>query len=162
MGDELVGGTLSAGPTRLDAAAKAGIPAIIVPGCLDMANFGERGSLPKQFEGRNLYIHNPQVTLLRTNAEECKKLGEIIAGKVNRYTAPVTVLIPRKGISVISVAGGPFHDADADAALFDAIENELRDEIELRSMEIEINDPEFAKACANALLENLRRYIHPD
>ena len=95
--DELVGGTLSAGPDRLDAAARAGIPSIVVPGCLDMVNFGERESLPKQFENRNLYIHNPQVTLMRTNAEECTRLGKVIASKVNRYTAPVTVLIPRKG-----------------------------------------------------------------
>ena len=116
--DEFVGGTLSAGPHRLEAAAKAKVPSIVVPGCLDMANFGERKSLPARFEERCLYIHNPQVTLLRTNATECRELGRILAGKVNAYDAPVTVLIPQKGISVISVAGGPFHDSEADKALF--------------------------------------------
>ena len=75
---------------------------------------------------------------------------------MNRYTAPVTVLIPRKGISVISVAGGPFHDPAADDSLFTALERELRDEIEVRWMDVEINDPAFAKACADSLLENLR------
>lgn len=155
--DELVGGTLSAGPERLDAAAKAGVPAIVVPGCLDMANFGERNSLPKQFEERTLYIHNPQVTLLRTNAAECQQLGKILAKKVNTYTAPVTVLLPRKAISVISAAGQPFHDAAADAALFDAITSELKPEIEVQSMDCEINDPAFAKACAEALLRNLQK-----
>ena len=156
--DELVGGTLSAGPSRLDAAAKAGIPAIVVPGCLDMVNFGERESLPEQFESRNLYVHNPQVTLLRTNAEECAKLGEIIAQKVNRYTAPVTVLIPRGGISVISVQGGPFHCPAADEALFSTIERELRSDIKLCTLNVAINDSDFAKACVDALLENLRSH----
>ncbi|MCC7338265.1 MAG: Tm-1-like ATP-binding domain-containing protein [Pirellulaceae bacterium] len=155
--DELVGGTLSAGPDRLDAAAKAGVPAVVVPGCLDMANFGERNSLPKQFEERTLYVHNPQVTLLRTNATECQQLGKILAKKVNTYTAPVTVLLPRKAISLISAAGQPFHDAAADAALFDAITTELKPEIEVQSMDCEINDPAFAKACAEALLRNLQK-----
>lgn len=156
--DELVGGTLSAGPTRLDAAAKAGVPSIVVPGCLDMVNFGERKSLPKQFENRTLYIHNPQVTLLRTNADECKQLGEILAEKVNNYLAPVTVLLPKRGISVISVEGGPFYDPAADDALFHAIEEGLRDDIELRALNMEINDHEFAKACAQSLLKNIHRH----
>ncbi|MCO8120906.1 Tm-1-like ATP-binding domain-containing protein [Stieleria sp. TO1_6] len=155
--DELVGGTLSAGPGRLEATAKAKIPSIVVPGCLDMVNFGERESLPRRFEERCLYIHNPQVTLLRTNSEECKKLGEILAAKVNAYDAPVTVLIPQKGISMVSVADGPFYDPEADTALFSAIEGGLRDDIELRSLDLEINDAAFAKACVEALLENLRR-----
>ena len=77
--DELTGATLSAGPTRMDAMSKAKVPAVVSPGCLDMANFGERDSVPEKFEGRNFYIHNPQVTLMRTNAEECAELGKIIA-----------------------------------------------------------------------------------
>lgn len=154
--DELVGGTLSAGPHRLEAAAKAKVPTIVVPGCLDMVNFGERESLPPRFEERCLYVHNPQVTLMRTNPEECMQLGQILADKVNAYDAPATVLIPRKGISVISVEDGPFHDPEADNALYTAIENGLRDGIQLRSLNVQINDPSFAKACAEELLENLR------
>ncbi len=153
--DELLGGTLSAGPHRLDAAARAGVPAIIAPGCLDMANFGPRESVPARFEHRTLVVHNPQVTLVRTSADECKKLGEILAEKINRSTAPVTVLIPRRGISMISVAGGPFEDAEADAALFSAIQDILRDDIECRMVDCEINDIEFARRCAEALLENI-------
>ena len=154
--DELVGGTLSAGPQRLDAAAKMGVPAIVTPGCLDMVNFGERDSVPPQFADRQFYIHNPQVTLMRTSAEECRELGRILATKLNAYTAPATLLIPRKAISVISAAGQPFHDPAADEALFDAAASGLRDGIEVRWVDCEINDPAFAKACAEALLENIR------
>ena len=154
--DELVGGVLSAGPHRLDAAGNSGIPAIVVPGCLDMVNFGERESVPEKFTNRKLYIHNPQVTLMRTTADECRELGRVLAHKVNTYTAPVTVLIPRNAISVISAVGQPFHDPEADGAMFDAIVSELRTDIEVRSLDCEINDPAFAKACARALLENLR------
>lgn len=154
--DELVGGTLSAGPERLDAAGKSRVPAIVVPGCLDMVNFGQRDSIPEKFADRKFYIHNPQVTLMRTTAGECRELGRVLARKLNAYTSPVTVLIPRKAISVISATGQPFHDPAADAALFETLANELRDDIEVRSMDCEINDPAFAKACAETLLENLQ------
>jgi uncharacterized protein (UPF0261 family) len=155
--DEHVGGVLAAGPTRLDAAAKAGVPAIVAPGCLDMVNFGEPQSIPSRFAGRTFYPHNPQVTLMRTTPAECAELGGIIAAKVNASTAPVTVLIPRGGISVISAPGGPFHDPDADAALFDALRNGLRPDIPVVVRDEEINDPAFARACAEALLDNIRR-----
>jgi uncharacterized protein (UPF0261 family) len=154
--DEHVGGVLAAGPTRLDAAAKAGVPAIVAPGCLDMVNFGEPQSIPSRFAGRTFYPHNPQVTLMRTTPAECAELGGIIAAKVNASTAPVTVLIPRGGISVISAPGGPFHDPDADAALFDALRNGLRPDIPVVVRDEEINDPAFARACAEALLDNIR------
>jgi uncharacterized protein (UPF0261 family) len=153
--DELVGGVLSAGPERLDAAAHAGIPAVVVPGCLDMVNFGPRESVPEKFAGRNFYIHNPQVTLMRTSPAECAELGRILARKVNTYTAPVTVLIPRRTVSVIGAAGKPFHDPDADEALFESLTRELRDDIPLVSMDCEINDPAFSRACAEALLSHL-------
>ncbi len=157
--DELVGGTLSAGPTRLEAAAEAGVPAIVVPGCLDMVNFGERDSVPAEFGDRTFYIHNPQVTLMRTTPDECRELGRVLAQKINAYTAPVTVLFPRKAISVISAAGQPFHDPAADDALFDTLAGELRDDIEVQSIDCEINDPEFAKACVEALLKNIQANV---
>lgn len=150
--DELVGGTLSAGPTRLDAAAKAKVPAVVVPGCVDMVNFGERGSVPEQFEGRNFYIHNPQVTLMRTNARENAALGKILAEKVNAYCAGAAVYLPTRAVSVISAKGQPFHDAEADAALFATIRENLSDSVPLVELDCEINDPEFARACAEALL----------
>jgi len=156
LADELVGGVLSAGPERLDAAAKHGVPAIVAPGCLDMVNFGEQASVPKQFAGRTFYVHNPQVTLMRTTPEECAALGRMVAGKVNASRGPVSVLIPRHGISVISAAGGAFHDQSADAALFDALESSLRPGIPCQSFDCDINDPAFARACVEALLANMK------
>lgn len=156
--DELVGGVLSAGPGRLDAAAKAGVPAIVVPGCLDMVNFGQRETVPSQFDGRTFYIHNPQVTLMRTNAAECRELGRILAEKVNCYTAPVSVLLPMKGMSVISQEGQPFFDPEADAALFDALFTNLRPEIPLQRVDCDINDIAFAQTCAETLLANIAAY----
>jgi uncharacterized protein (UPF0261 family) len=150
--DELVGATLSAGPTRLDAAAKTGVPAIITPGCLDMANFGEPHTVPAQFAGRNFYHHNPQVTLLRTNAAECAQLGKILAEKANASTGPVSVLVPLRGISIIACEGQPFHDPAADAALFKALKEHLRADIPYQEIDATINDPVFSEACARELL----------
>jgi uncharacterized protein (UPF0261 family) len=155
--DELVGGVLSAGPTRLEAAAKHGVPAIVTPGCLDMVNFHGPGTVPEKFNGRTFYQHNPQVTLMRTTPEECTQLGKIIAQKVNASTAPVTVLIPCKAISVISAPGQKFNDPAADQALFDGIKANLRKDIEVIEMDCAINDAAFAEACAHALLKNIAR-----
>lgn len=155
--DELVGGILGAGPQRLDAAAQANVPAIVVPGCLDMVNFGERGTVPAKFAGRTFYQHNPQVTLMRTNPAECAELGRILAEKVNRYTAPATVLLPRGGISIISAPGQPFHDPVADDALFNALTSQLSPQVEIVDTKFAINDPAFARVCAGALLQHLGR-----
>ena len=149
--DELVGGVLNAGPDRMDAAAKAGVPTVVAPGCLDMVNFGEKASVPERFAGRTFYIHNPQVTLMRTTPEECAELGRILAEKVNRYTAPTAVMIPDKAISVISAEGQPFHDSAADRALFEAITSNCRQPVEV--FHEEINSPVFAAACAHKLIE---------
>ncbi|MDB4491613.1 Tm-1-like ATP-binding domain-containing protein [bacterium] len=154
--DELVGGVLSAGPTRLEAAGKAGVPAIVVPGCVDMVNFGERDSVPPEFEARSFYIHNPQVTLMRTSVEESRKIGEIIAEKLSVYEGPVSVLLPTKGVSVIGLEGQPFYDPEADAALFEAIRSELPEQVPVIELDASINDPAFANACAEALLEQIQ------
>jgi uncharacterized protein (UPF0261 family) len=153
--DELVGGILNAGPTRCEAAAKHGVPAIVTPGCLDMVNFGARETVPAKFAGRLFYQHNPQVTLMRTTPDECKRLGEILAEKVNGSKAPVTVLLPLRGISVISAAGQPFHDPAADAALFAALKTNLRKDIAVRELDCTINDAPFAEACVQELLKNI-------
>ncbi|MFZ4593364.1 MAG: Tm-1-like ATP-binding domain-containing protein [Verrucomicrobiaceae bacterium] len=154
--DELVGGVLNAGPTRLDAAGKAGVPAIVTPGCLDMVNFGEPATIPAKFAGRTFYHHNPQVTLMRTTPEECAELGRILAEKVNAYTGPVTVLLPLKAISIISAPGQPFHNLAADGALFGAIKKHLRPGIPVLELDCEINAPEFSQACAETLIQMLR------
>ena len=153
--DEFVGGILGAGPTRLDAAAKRGVPTILAPGCLDMVNFGEPQTVPEKFSGRKFYHHNPQVTLMRTNAEECAELGRILAEKSNASTGPVTVFLPLKGISIISTEGQPFHDPAADAALFNAIKKHLRPGISCVEIDATINDPAFSQACAAELLRML-------
>ena len=149
--DELVGGVLTAGPDRLDAMSRAAVPAVIAPGCLDMVNFGERDTVPQEFEGRAIYEHNPQVTLVRTSAEECAELGRILARKANANGAPTGILIPTRAISMISAAGQAFHDPVADAALFSAIREEA--EVGVQELAVEINSEEFAKACVEKLLE---------
>lgn len=154
--DEIVGGVLSAGPTRLEAAARHGVPAIVTPGCLDMVNFNAPETVPEQFQGRNFYEHNPQVTLMRTTPEECARLGKVIAEKLNLSIGPVTFLIPRKAISVISAPGQKFHDPEADRELFETLKSHLRSDIEVIEMDCEINDPEFAEACAKTLLNHVR------
>src|SRR5688572_14063756 len=154
--DELVGGILNAGPTRLEAAARHGVPAIVTPGCLDMVNFGPPETVPAKFKGRNFYQHNPQVTLMRTTSEECAELGEILAEKINLSTGPVAVLIPLKAISVISAPGQKFHDPAADKALFENLKKNLRPNVEVIEMDCVINDPGFAEACARTLLSNMK------
>jgi uncharacterized protein (UPF0261 family) len=149
--DEYVGGVLNAGPTRMDAAAKARVPVVVAPGCLDMVNFGERASVPEKFEGRNFYIHNPQVTLMRTTPEECAEIGKIIAGKLNGYEAPAALMIPKRAISVISAEGQPFHDPAADEALFSALKNGVK--CPVVEIDDEINSPAFARSCALKLLD---------
>jgi len=151
--DELVGGVLPAGPDRLDAAAKHGVPQVVSLGALDMVNFGPRDTVPAQYEGRNIYVHNPQVTLMRTTPEECAQLGEIIAKKLNQTTGPTALFVPLKGVSAIDVEGMPFYDPVADAALFEAIRKHLdRSKVELVELDMAINDPAFADAMADRLM----------
>jgi uncharacterized protein (UPF0261 family) len=153
--DELVGGVLNAGPTRCEAAARHGVPAILTPGCLDMVNFGETASVPAKYAGRRFYHHNAQVTLMRTTPEECAQLGRILAEKCNLSTGPVSVLLPLKGISVISAPGQPFYWPEADAALFGEWKRHLRPGIPVVEYDGNINDPAFAELCVGELLKNI-------
>ena len=153
--DEVVGATLSAGPTRMDAMTKAKVPAVVAPGCVDMANFGSRETVPPEFEGRNFYIHNPQVTLMRTNAKECAEIGKVIAIKGNANTAPVAILNPLKAVSEINGEGQAFYDQEADTALFKAIRTNAQ--VEVIDLEETINSFVFARACAEKLLELIQR-----
>ena len=156
LADELVGGVLSAGPDRLDAAAAKGTPAVVAPGCLDMANFWAPDTVPKEFDGRLFYPHNPNVTLMRTTPEENTQLGRMMAEKLNRSQGPVAVYIPLRGISVISASGQPFHSPEADEALFSAIKENLRPEISVTEVDANINDPEFSRAVVDGLLKMMR------
>jgi uncharacterized protein (UPF0261 family) len=152
LADELVGGVLSAGPERLRAAGEMGLPQVVSLGALDMVNFGPRETVPERFEGRNLYVHNPTVTLMRTTPEECEQLGREIGSKLSAATGPTALFIPLGGVSMIAMDGQPFYDADADAALLRGLQATL-DGVEVHELEQDINDPSFAVAMADRLHE---------
>jgi len=160
--DELVGGVLSAGPHRLEAAGNHGIPQVVSLGALDMVNFGPIDTVPEKFKHRKLYKHNPTVTLMRTTAEECAELGRIIARKLNSARGPVTLFIPLRGISMLATEGNAFYDPVADQALIDNLKAELGANVEVRELDMDINDPRFAHAMADRLLEHIEaRSSHP-
>jgi uncharacterized protein (UPF0261 family) len=153
LADELVGGVLSAGPDRLEAAGQMGIPQVVSLGALDMVNFGPVETVPAHFDQRQLYRHNPNVTLMRTTPEENAELGRILARKLNAARGPVILFIPLKGVSSIAAAGQAFFDPEADAALLDTLRKYLDPRIDVRELETDINDPAFATAMAEALHE---------
>jgi len=153
--DELVGGVLSAGPDRLEAAGDRGIPQVVSVGALDMVNFGPEASVPPEFDDRLLHVHNPQVTLMRTTVEENRELGRIVAEKLNAATGPTALYLPLSGVSALDVEGEPFHDPAADAALFEAVREHLDDHVDLVEMETDVNDPGFARAMAAELDEHV-------
>jgi uncharacterized protein (UPF0261 family) len=154
--DELVGGVLTAGPARLEAAARHGVPAVVTPACLDMVNFWAPETVPEKFRRRKFYPHNPNITLMRTTPEECRQLGRIIAEKLNLSRGPVSVLIPLRGLSMIDAEGGPFWWPEADQALRDALKENLRGDISLIELDCNVNDPKFAQRCAETLLESMK------
>lgn len=153
--DELVGGVLSAGPTRLDAAAKRGVPQVIVPGCLDMVNFWAPETIPEKFKERKFYKWNPNVTLMRTTPEENMELGRILAEKANRSTGPVAFMLPLKGVSMLDAPGKEFWWPEADIALFKAIKQYAHPGIEIHELDFNINDEAFADAVSKKMLEFL-------
>lgn len=154
--DEVVGGVLNAGPDRLTAAGKNGIPQVVSVGALDMVNFGPMDTVPAQFKERNLYKHNPTVTLMRTTADELKSIGHEIASHLADATGKTTLMLPLKGVSMIDVEGQPFYDAEADKALFDTLRTELEgSNVEIVELDTDINDKEFAVAAAKKLISLL-------
>jgi len=154
--DELAGGVLSAGPDRLNAAGKAGIPQVIVPGCLDMVNFWAPDTVPEKYQTRLLHKWNANITLMRTNVEENTQLGKIIAEKANASTGPVAIFLPLKGVSILDSPGHEYWWPEADQALFGAIKSNVRADIPVIEMDCNINDPAFAEAVTGKLLEYLR------
>jgi uncharacterized protein (UPF0261 family) len=149
--DDLVGGVLSAGPERLEAAGRAGVPQVVSLGALDMVNFGARATVPTRFAGRTLYEHNPSVTLMRTTPQECAELGRRIARKLSAATGPTALFVPLRGVSMIDAEGQPFHDPEADAALFAALREGLGGNVELVELDCNVNDEAFAVAMADKL-----------
>ncbi len=152
LADNLVGGVFSAGPDRLTAAASTGTPQVVSVGALDMVNWGAEDTVPEAFRGRNLFVHNSSVTLMRTTPEECAQLGAELARKVAASTGPAVVVLPLGGVSAIATPGGPFFDAEADDALFGAVRSGLAGSgIDLVESPADINDPELAVWLADRL-----------
>lgn len=152
LADELVGGVLSAGPTRLTAAAERGVPQVVSVGALDMVNFGPRETVPSHFAHRKFHVHNASVTLMRTTPQENAQLGEAIATKLQHARGPVTILLPLEGVSALDRTGQAFDDTAARHSLFDAIRTHARG-LEVHELPLHINDPAFAEAAARRLLE---------
>ncbi|MGK3207821.1 Tm-1-like ATP-binding domain-containing protein [Amycolatopsis sp. MEPSY49] len=153
--DYIAGGVLSAGEGRLDAIARTGVPYVGSCGALDMVNFAAPDTVPERYAGRLFYPHNPQITLMRTNTEECARIGSFIAAKLNACEGPVRFLIPEGGVSALDSPGQPFHDPGADAVLFDTLEREVRQTGTRRLVRSphHINDPEFAAELVAAFDE---------
>ena len=152
IADHLFGGVLSAGSDRLGAIARSGLPYVGSVGALDMVNFWAIDTVPERYRGRNLYKHNPNITLMRTTPEENRQLGEWIGARLNAMDGPVRFLIPERGVSALDIAGGAFHDPEADAALFTALERTVRQTArrQLVSLPLHINDPDFAAALVRS------------
>lgn len=153
--DELYGGVLNAGPTRLEAAGKKGIPQVVSVGALDMVNFGPMDTVPAQYKNRNLYKHNPTVTLMRTTAEENVGLGKKIAEKLNMAPGKTALFLPLKGVSMIDAEGQPFYGPEEDKALFETLRVNIGPKVELVEMDNNVNDDAFAVAAAQKLLDLL-------
>jgi uncharacterized protein (UPF0261 family) len=159
LADDLVGGVLSAGPHRLEAAGAAGLPQVVSTGALDMVNFGPRASVPEEFADRTFLVHNPTVTLMRTTRGEMAELGTRIGTKLTAATGPVEVFLPLRGVSGIDVEGGPFADPDADAACFAALREAVEGSgVRVHEVDAAINDPGFGRAAAQALHELIQQH----
>ncbi len=159
VADQIVGGVFPSGPHRFEKLLAAQIPLVLSLGALDMVNFGAMETVSAQFRNRQLHVHNPQVTLMRTTADENRQIARFIAEKLNRSTAPLRVLVPEKGVSLIDVPGQPFYNPDADRALFDELAQQLHvtEARQLIRLPYDINAPEFSQALLDhfrALLAN--------
>nr|WP_325234885.1 Tm-1-like ATP-binding domain-containing protein [uncultured Oscillibacter sp.] len=154
--DELYGGVLDAGPHRLEAAGRKGIPQVVSVGAMDMVNFGPWESVPERYKGRNLYRHNPTVTLMRTTEEENVGLGQILAEKLNMAKGKTALLLPLKGVSAIDTEGQPFYGPKEDRALFRTLRETIGSQVELVELDLHINDEAFALAAAQKLTDLLQ------
>ncbi len=154
--NESMGGLASAGPDRLTAAGILGIPQVVVPGSADFINFLGPETVPTRYRRRNIYSHNPQATLIRTNLRDNISLGRLIADKLNLSKGPVAVLWPRKGLSTLDRRGKPFWNPEADMALLKTLRRQLSDRIPLMESDQYVNDPDFAQAVFQAF-ENIQK-----
>ena len=153
--DEICGGVFPGGSDRLSAAGRKGIPHLIVPGCVDMANFGPLDSVPAHHReaNRQFYEWNPAVTLMRTNVDENQRMGKIFAEKANAASGPVAFLLPLGGVSILDGDGQLFCDRQADQAMFDAIKQNVQPEIPIFELDANINDREFSDKAVEILID---------
>ncbi|WP_406180721.1 Tm-1-like ATP-binding domain-containing protein [Streptomyces sp. NBC_01006] len=152
LADDLCGGILTAGPDRLSAAGRAGIPQVVSLGALDMVKFGPLETLPERARYRRVHVHNPSITVVRTTPAECAELGRRVAAKLRAATGPTAVCIPLRGLSTLGAPGGTYHDPDADRALFSTLREGLRgSSARLYDYDTHINDPDFGRAAADRL-----------
>ncbi len=158
LADEVCGGVFTAGLERVEIGAKSAIPVVLAPGCVDMCNFGPRETVPEKYSSRLLYEWNKNVTLLRTNAEENQEIGRLIADTANRCAGPVTILVPKRGVSMLDSPSGPFWDEAADRACIDGIRSKLRGDIPLIEIDCNINDAAFASRAVQTLLDLSARH----
>jgi len=153
--DEVVGGVLSAGPDRLSAAGRAGVPQVVSVGALDMVNFGAADTVPAAFVDRTFYRHNATVTLMRTSAEECVAIAHRIAAHLNAATGPTVLVLPLRGVSALDAEDQPFHDPAASEALFTTLRASVRPPVRIVEVDAHINDPGFAEVLASEMLDAL-------
>ncbi|HZG83379.1 Tm-1-like ATP-binding domain-containing protein [Paenibacillus sp.] len=151
--DEIAGGVFAAGPNRLSAPGEVGIPHLIVPGCVDMVNFGPKETVPARYADRQFHVWNANVTLMRTNVEENRRMGEIFAETANRAIGPRAFLLPLKGVSILDSEGGEFWQPEANQALYDALRQQLAPGIRVAEADLNINDPAFADKAVSMFLE---------
>jgi uncharacterized protein (UPF0261 family) len=157
LADEECGGILSAGPDRLTAAAAMGIPQVVVPGCLDMVNFAQKDTVPAHYSSRDLYSWAPDVTLMRTNEDENRRLGQRLAQQVNQSGGNAAILLPLRGISQIDAEGGVFYRPKADQVLFENIKHYAKEPVQVIEVDAHINDPAFAEKAVETLLDQLAK-----
>ncbi|MFD9031380.1 Tm-1-like ATP-binding domain-containing protein [Streptomyces sp. NPDC059567] len=152
LADDLFGGILTAGPDRLLAAGRAGVPQVVSPGALDLVKFGPLDTVPERVLDRDVRVHNPSISVVRTTAEECAELGARVAAKLRSATGPTTVCLPLRGLSTLGAPGGPYHDPAVDEALFCAVRDGLRGSaVEVVEVDTHLNDPSFGRAAADLL-----------
>jgi len=151
LANEVAGGIASAGLHRLEAATEVGVPQVVVPGALDVINFGPPGTIPERYSGRVFYPHSASATLMRTNAEESVELGRLIATKLNAARGPVAVLIPLLGFSALDREGKAFYDPGANAGFIDSLEKAISPEVAVRKLPYHVNDPSFADEMVQTL-----------
>ena len=150
--DPMTSGIHDGGPQRLKRVGLAGLPQVVVPGCIDFSVF-HAGGIPPALQGRPVYDHNPEYTLVRATHEEMIALGHLFAERLNLARGPVVVAVPTRGLSIPNVPGGPFWNPEADAAFLETLQGELRQDIPVKTYECHVNDPAFGVEAAELFVK---------